>query len=321
MMDNANREVSIEVEDLKKQFGSFTAVDSVSFGVRSGEVFGFLGPNGAGKTTTIKMLCGILIPTSGKGKVAGYDLYTQIEELKSSIGYMSQKFSLYPDLTASENIRFFSGVYGVTGSLLKERAEWVYSITGLEGKEELLTSELPLGWKQRLALACAIVHRPKVIFLDEPTAGVDPESRQRFWDLIYSLQSQGITIFITTHYMDEAERCQRLAFIHKGRIVAIGEPQQLKEEAVQGLVFEVGTGDPLRAMKVLGDAKEIREISLFGNKLHLITEETADARKGIQERLAASGIELFTFREITPSLEDTFFTLIKSEEDTGGREA
>ncbi len=312
MINNKN---AIEVESLTKEFDSFVAVDSVSFQVQSGEVFGFLGPNGAGKTTTIKMLCGIIIPTSGKGYVGGFDVCTQKDKLKKNIGYMSQKFSLYQDLKASENIKFFSGVYGVKGPLLSERLKWAYDITGLKGKEDTLTSDLPLGWKQRLALASSIIHKPKILFLDEPTAGVDPESRQRFWDLIYSLQQEGITIFITTHYMDEAERCQRLAFIHRGKIVAIGEPEKLKKEAISGCVFELETSDPLEAMKALDGFPGLKEISLFANNLHLITDDIPERDRKIREIIELTGLSIRSLRRITPSLEDAFFTLMKSEEE------
>ncbi len=223
-------ENTIEVVSLTKKFGSFTAVDGISFSISKGEVFGFLGPNGAGKTTTIRMLCGLLDPTSGKAAVAGLDVKSQPEEIKGVIGYMSQKFSLYEDLTVSENLEFYSGVYGVPRGKMAERHKEIYKLTELEGQEKNLTVNLAGGFRQRLALACAIVHRPKVLFLDEPTAGVDPVHRRSFWDLIYRLADDGVTVLVTTHYMDEAEYCNRLAMIYDGRIIAIGNPGELKDK-------------------------------------------------------------------------------------------
>ncbi|MGA2586275.1 MAG: ABC transporter ATP-binding protein [Candidatus Aminicenantales bacterium] len=220
--------LSIDVRDLTKRFGSFTAVDRVSFDVQRGEIFGFLGPNGAGKSTTIRMLCGILQPTSGQGTVGGFSISAQPEEIKKIIGYMSQKFTLYGDLTVSENINFHGGIHRLAPSLLKERKAWVLSMAGLEGRENALTRDLSGGWKQRLALGCAILHKPEILFLDEPTASVDPASRRDFWRLIYELSVQGTTTFVTSHYMDEVERCHRIAIIYNGKIIAIGPPRDLK---------------------------------------------------------------------------------------------
>ncbi len=231
MEDTSGHGMAITVDELVRKFGDFTAVDHVSFAVKRGEVFGLLGPNGAGKSTIIRMLCGILDSTSGGATVAGYDVNTQKDEIKASIGYMSQKFSLYEDLTVDENIDFFAGIYGIDPVRLKARREWVIQMAGLEDKNGACTKTLAGGWKQRLALGCAIMHEPPIIFLDEPTSGVDPVSRRRFWDLIYDLSSRGTTVFVTTHYMDEAEYCDRLGLVYRGRLIAIGSPSELKSSA------------------------------------------------------------------------------------------
>lgn len=219
---------SIEVHSLTKRFGAFTAVDSISFQVRRGEVFGFLGPNGAGKSTTIKMLCGILSPTSGNAHVGGFRIDTQPENIKEIIGYMSQKFTLYADLTVEENIHFYGGIHGLSSSQIQERKQWILQMSGLEGREKFLTKNLAGGWRQRLSLGCAILHKPQILFLDEPTASVDSVSRRDFWDLIYVLSGEGTTVFVTSHYMDEVERCHRLAIIYSGKIIALGSPRELK---------------------------------------------------------------------------------------------
>jgi len=221
---------SIEVQSLTKIFGRFTAVDHISFGVSKGEIFGFLGPNGAGKSTTIRMLCGIIRPSSGEGSVGGFSISTQPEKIKKVIGYMSQRFTLYQDLTVEENIDFHGGIHGLSPSSLKESRAWVLKMAGLEGRENSLTRELSGGWKQRLSLGCSILHRPQILFLDEPTASVDPVSRRDFWDLIYHLSEEGTTVFVTSHYMDEVERCHRLAIIYSGKIIAIGSPKELKRK-------------------------------------------------------------------------------------------
>jgi len=224
-----NGKEAVRAESLSKRFGSFWAVRDVTFAVKEGEIFGFLGPNGAGKSTTIRMLCGILAPSGGQGLVAGYDVGREPEKVKSALGYMSQKFSLYDDLTVEENIEFYSGIYRLSPKKQAERRAWVLAMAGLAGREKSLPRELSGGWKQRLALGCAILHEPRILFLDEPTAGVDPVSRRRFWDLIATLSEQGTTVFVTTHYMDEAEHCHRLALINQGRLVALGSPRELKQ--------------------------------------------------------------------------------------------
>lgn len=230
---------SVEVENLTRTFGDFVAVDHITFQVRYGEIFGFLGANGAGKTTTIRMLCGLLLPTSGKGKVANFDIYSQTEQIKQNIGYMSQKFSLYEDLTVRENLEFYGGIYGLTNHELRIAKEEAVRSTGLGDHLDKLTRDIPLGWKQRLALSCAILHQPKILFLDEPTGGVDPISRRNFWSLIYDLADGGTTVFVTTHYMDEAEYCNRLSIMHDGKIIALGSPQELKQQLGKKTIEEV----------------------------------------------------------------------------------
>jgi ABC-2 type transport system ATP-binding protein len=230
---------SVEVTDLTKQFGDFLAVDRISFQVQDGEIFGFLGANGAGKTTTIKMLCGLLLPTSGQGRVEGLDIYTQTEAIKQIIGYMSQKFSLYDDLTVRENLRFYGGIYGMNSTRLTQACQTLSEEMGLGPHLNKLTRAIPTGWKQRLALSCAILHQPKILFLDEPTGGVDPISRREFWEIIYRLAEQGTTVFVTTHYMDEAEYCNRLSIMHDGRIVAIGSPAELKERYHMSVIEDI----------------------------------------------------------------------------------
>jgi len=232
-------EFSVEVKSLTKKFGHFTAVDNINFQVKRGEIFGFLGPNGAGKSTTIRMLCGILEPTSGKGIVEGFDIGTESEKIKEIIGYMSQKFSLYNDLTVDENIDFYGGIHDLDKNMILERKKWILEMAGLKGKEKTLTNLLSGGWKQRLALGCALVHNPKVLFLDEPSAGVDPISRRDFWHLIKDISQKGTTVFVTTHYMDEAEYCERLSLIFKGKLIAIGTPQELKQNNQAGSVEEL----------------------------------------------------------------------------------
>ena len=311
---------AVEVHDLSKRFGSFLAVDRVSFEVAPGEVFGFLGPNGAGKTTTIKMLNGLLAPTSGSGRVAGFDISSERPAIKSAIGYMSQLFSLYGDLTVEENIEFFAGLYGVSGSRLAARRDWVMAMAGLEGERHRLTSELALGWKQRLALGCAVLHEPPILFLDEPTSGVDPISRRRFWDLIYDLASGGTTIFVTTHYMEEAESCHRLALMNRGRLVALDSPANLRAASRETLLELVtndasGTSRAVEAMAALEGAPGLLRAGLFGRDLHLTVADREAAMAALPARLASHGIPVSSLREIPPSLEDAFISLVQA---TGG---
>ncbi len=265
------------VENLERRFGSFIAVNRVNFDVAKGEIFGFLGPNGAGKSTTIRMLCGILAPTDGSGTVAGFDIRTQSEKIKAHIGYMSQKFSLYEDLTVEENINFYSGIYRIPQEKKKDRKEWVVEMAGLTEHRHSRTSILSSGWKQRLALGCAVLHEPPIIFLDEPTSGVDPISRRQFWDLIYELSGKGVTVFVTTHYMDEAEYCDRLGLIYRGELIAIGTPEVLKREQMAEDVLEVQCYRPHEAMDMIAKLPDVKEVALFGNRLHVVTESM---RKG-----------------------------------------
>ena len=285
-------EPAVRVENLTKTFGGFTAVDGVSFEVAAKEVFGFLGPNGAGKTTTIKILTGLVPPTSGKGTVAGFDIRSQGKEIKRHIGYMSQLFSLYADLTVEENIAFFSGLYGVPRARRAERRDWVLEMAGLAEQRRRTTGELSLGWKQRLALGCAVLHEPPILFLDEPTSGVDPISRRDFWDLIYTLAAGGTTVFVTTHYMEEAEYCHRLALMNRGKLIALDTPAHLRENLRQPLL-EIRAGDSTRAVEALQGQPGVAEVGLFGRALHVTLregEDVAAARSRISALLRAKGI-------------------------------
>lgn len=301
---------TITVENLTKKFGEFTAVDRVSFSVKRGEIFGFLGANGAGKTTVIKMLCGLLTSTSGKATVAGYDINTQSESIKRNIGYMSQKFSLYEDLTVMENLQFFGGVYGIKNSVLKDRLEWAVEMAGLQDRTSSLTGPLPVGWKQRLALGCALLHRPQIVFLDEPTGGVDPLSRRTFWDLIHTLTDEGTTVFVTTHYLDEAEYCNTIMLIHAGQIVAGGSPRELKTRHIRYPVLEVACSDSIEALNILQRQDWVIESSIFGTLLHVSVSDEEKYRPLIEEVLSAKGISVYRIDRIVPSLEDVFIHLV-----------
>lgn len=304
---------TIEVKHLIKRFGNFTSVDNISFEVSKGEVFGFLGANGAGKSTTIKMLCGILEPTSGDALVGGFSITKDPESVKRNIGYMSQKFSLYNDLTVDENVNFFGGVYGLKGSELNERKKWVLEIAGLESREDTLTSSLSVGYKQRLALGCAVIHEPEIVFLDEPTGGVDPISRRKFWNLINDLSEKGTTVFVTTHYLDEAEFCGRIILINAGKLVAAGSPKELKNKYIKNKVIELRCSDIYRANEILDKTEFIDNIAIFGNSLHISFTEGAPEKlqQHIEEILNASGIKIFYISVIAPTLEDVFLKLIE----------
>jgi len=303
----------IEVDKLTKKFGNFTAVYNLSFSISRGEIFGFLGPNGAGKSTTIRMLCGLLQPTSGRGKVGGFDINEQSELIKQNIGYMSQRFSLYEDLTVEENIRFFGGVYGISNQKLKNRMDWVIKMAGLQGREKSLTKTLSGGWKQRLALGCAVLHEPKIIFLDEPTSGVDPISRRNFWELINKLSEDGITVLVTTHYLDEAEYCNKLALINNGRLIASGSPKDLKEEHINYHIYEVEVSDVITAMEVLGNQPWVVETSLFGTYIHVGVIEGSIGTDAIASFLNSNNLAVKRIAKITPSLEDVFFHLLEED--------
>lgn len=305
----ANSALSVSVRGLTRTFGDFVAVDHIDLDVRKGRIFGFLGPNGAGKSTTIKMLCGLLLPTGGTGTVGGFDIISQSEEIKQSIGYMSQKFSLYEDLTVEENINFFSGIYNVSASKKETRKEWALQMAGLKDQRDSLTRTLPGGYKQRLALGCAILHEPPILFLDEPTSGVDPISRRNFWILIADMAHAGTTVFVTTHYMDEADYCDRLALIYRGRIVAEGSPDQLRQDLMKREVLEIEAEPLVTAMDVL--QKEGIETAVFGSLLHAVVENEAAAVPRIREALRNAEIRVRRIEKIVPSLEDVFVALIE----------
>ena len=300
---------SVSVEHLTKRFGTFVAVDDISFDAARGEIFGFLGPNGSGKSTTIRILCGLLRPSSGRATVAGINVVADPEGVRQQIGYMSQKFSLYNDLTVSENLRFFAGLYSVAKKDLPERMAWALRMAGLEGRQNALTSALPVGWKQRLALGCAVLHRPPIVFLDEPTSGVDPVSRRQFWELIHQMVSEGVTVFVTTHYMDEAEYCNRLALLDRGRIVALGTPTELKTGRMKGQLLLV-EGEPLgRALEILQTAPGIQDAAVFGNSIHAVVKDARAALPAVRDLLASQGIRTGRVEPIAPSLEDVFVSL------------
>ncbi len=307
----------VQVQNLSKQFGSFTAVDGISFHVQAGEIFGWLGPNGAGKTTTIRMLLGLLKPNGGQMRVLGYDPVTQAKTMQAHVGYMSQLFTLYNDLTASENIRFYGKVYGLSRKRLQQRQEEIVRMAGLEGRENTLTGNLSGGWKQRLALGCAIVHNPDVVFLDEPTAGVDPISRREFWELIYAMSKAGVTIMVTTHYMDEAELCQRVGFISQGKLLALDTPENLKLERMRGKVLEINTPEPDRAMRVLKSAQAnkilpLDEVALYGAQIHAVLPGAESDRERVRQVLASEKIDLQSLEWIAPTLEDVFISSVRS---------
>lgn len=307
--DMKENNIAVRVTDLRKVFGDFVAVDNVSLSIKKGEIFGFLGPNGAGKSTTIRMLCGILMPTGGTGTVGGFDIIRESELIKQVIGYMSQKFSLYDDLTVEENIRFFSGVYNVPTAKKKERKEWVLEMAGLMEERNTLTRNLAVGFKQRLALGCAILHEPSIIFLDEPTSGADPMSRRKFWDLIGGMSQEGTTVFVTTHYMDEADYCDRLALIYRGKIIAEGTPDELRKRYMTRDVLEVNVDKVVEAFNELSLHKI--EAAIFGSTLHVVVDDTEASKERISSVLADSGITVKGIENIPPSLEDVFVTLIE----------
>ncbi len=302
---------AVEAIDLTKKFGDFTAVDGINFTVERGEIFGFLGPNGAGKTTTIRMLLGLLRPTGGQATVLGFDIVKQSEEIKRRIGYMSQRFSLYNDLTVEENLNFYGGTYGVRNKRLRERKEYILKMAGLQGRERELTKNLSGGWKQRLALGTAIIHEPEMLFLDEPTAGVDPISRRAFWDLLYDLAEGGTTIMVTTHYMDEAEHCHNLAFIQHGRIVAQGTPEGIKETKMRGQVLEIDCDRPDIAIISLRQLGRFEEVALYGALVHVVTTDAEADRPLIIKTLEERGVTVRAVDHIAPSLEDVFISSVR----------
>ena len=310
-------EIMVSATALTRTFGEFVAVDRVSFEVATGEIFGFLGSNGAGKTTVIRRLCGLLKPSSGKGAVAGFDIATQAAEIKTRIGYMSQKFSLYADLTVDENLRFWAGTYRVWGRHFEQRRDWAYEVTGLGSRSKALVADLPGGFRQRLALSCALLHQPPVVFLDEPTGGVDPEARRRFWDLIDDLAAEGVTVFVTTHYMDEAERCHRVALMHAGELLALDTIPVLKKIFAPGSVLEIECRDAANALEHLDDLPEVIDAALFGNHLHAVVT-APEIAQAIQHHLEVGGFAPVEVRPVPPSLEDVFIRSIREAEE--GRE-
>jgi ABC-2 type transport system ATP-binding protein len=318
MNTSAHNHIAVSVDKLERKFGDFIAVDRINFEVKRGEIFGFLGPNGAGKSTTIRMLCGILAPTSGTGQVAGYDINREQESIKQNIGYMSQKFSLYEDLTVEENIDFYSGIYKVPKKYRKEREEWIIKMAGIEAFRSHLTGTLSGGWKQRLALGCAIVHEPKIIFLDEPTSGVDPIARNNFWKLIKDMAGEGVTVFVTTHYMDEAQNCDRLALIYKGAIIATGAPDDLKQQCMQEDVLKISLPDPEDWIEKMKKLDCVKEAALFGVALHAIVKDGPAATPVLSGLFSKAGIKDFAIEKIQPSLEDVFVSLIESYDKAGG---
>jgi ABC-2 type transport system ATP-binding protein len=306
---------AIEVHKLTKRFGKFTAVDDVSFSVKRGEIFGFLGANGAGKSTTIRMLCGLLRPTSGTATVGGFDILRQLEEVKKNIGYMSQRFSLYNDLSVEQNIRFYGGIYGLSGDHLGSRMAWVLEMAGLKGREQTLTRDLSGGWKQRLALGCAILHEPPIIFLDEPTGGVDPISRRNFWELINQLSAAGTTVLVTTHFLDEAEYCNDIILINAGRLIATGSPTALKTEHIRNPILEVALsgGNVVEALEAVRTMPWALETSVFGTSLHVMVADERAAAESIRAVLKEVDMVPTAIQRILPSLEDVFLYLLDQE--------
>jgi ABC-2 type transport system ATP-binding protein len=302
---------AVQVDGLTKKFGDFTAVDNISFQVRRGEIFGFLGPNGAGKTTTIRTLLGLIKPTEGAARVLGYDIRGDVRPMRARLGYMSQRFTLYQDLTVDENLTFYGRAYGVRAEALQVRKSAILEMAGLVGQERTLTRDLAGGWKQRLALGCAIIHEPELLFLDEPTAGVDPVSRRAFWDLLYELAASGTTVFVTTHYMDEAEHCHRLAFIQHGRIVALGSPTEIKETVMRGQVMEIDCDDPAQALLALRQLEGLDEVALYGALIHVVAEGIASRCQEIKRALAEAGVTVDALDVIAPSLEDVFISSVR----------
>jgi ABC-2 type transport system ATP-binding protein len=317
----SSNEPSVVVENLTKRFGTFVAVDNISFEAHRGEIFGFLGPNGAGKSTTIRILCGLLRPTKGRALVAGINVAVEPEAVRQQIGYMSQKFSLYNDLKVAENLRFFAGLYSVPAKDMPERMAWALRMAGLEGRDQSLTRALAVGWKQRLALGCAVLHRPPIVFLDEPTSGVDPVSRRQFWELIQHMVGEGITVFVTTHYMDEAEYCNRLVLIDRGRIVGMGTPSELKSQYMKGQLLLVECEPLGPGLEALRATPGVLDAAVFGRSLHAVVADAQAALPRIKQVLEAQRVQVGRLEQIPPSLEDVFVSLTAARESKPGRTA
>lgn len=303
---------AIEIRNLTKRFGEFVAVNNISFDVKRGEVFGFLGPNGSGKTTVIRILIGLLSASSGSGKVLGYDIMKDNEKIRKHIGYMSQKFSLYEDLTVEENLDFYAGVYCIPKNKIEEKKKEILKMADLEGKEHMITSNLSGGWKQRLALGCAIIHEPEMLFLDEPTGGVDPVARRQFWDIIYNLSKQGVTILVTTHYMDEAEHCNSIGFLYYGNILSLDTPENMKEKVIDGDIVEIKVSDTLKSIDTLQTNDKIKDASVYGAGIHALVEPGLSIDE-IESELGRNGLDVYNIQRVKPSLEDVFVFLVEKE--------
>ena len=321
MKSDSPNDIAVSVQSLEKKFGDFTAVNHINFEVRRGEIFGFLGPNGAGKSTTIRMLCGIISPTSGTGQVGGFDIIKQQSRIKENIGYMSQKFSLYNDLTVEENINFYSGIYKIPKEEKKKRFEETVHMAGLEGMESKLTVTLAGGWKQRLALGCALLHKPRIIFLDEPTSGVDPITRANFWDVIKALAAEKVTVFVTTHYMDEAENCNRMVLIYHGTIIASGTPEEMKTKCMTDEVLEIEIADSQNWLAGVNKIEGVKEAALFGAAIHAVVYDSRKAIAAIKDFFKKANVKEFDVRKILPSLEDVFVCSIENYDKAGSEKS
>ncbi len=311
---SGSEEAAVRITDLQRSFGSFVAVDRISLSIARGEVFGFLGPNGSGKSTTIRMLCGILAPTGGSGSVAGFDILTQAEKIKSHIGYMSQRFSLYEDLTVEENLDYYIGIYRIPRDRAARRKDWVMSMPGLAEHRHSRVVTLSGGWKQRLSFCCAVLHEPPVIFLDEPTSGVDPVTRREFWEAIYDFSERGVTVFVTTHFLDEAEYCNRVGLIHRGKLIALGSPQELKTNLMRDQVLELRCDQPEAAMELLEALGSVSDVALFGNAIHMIARDAELASREARQRLGEHNLAIHGLARIAPSLEDVFVSLVEERD-------
>ena len=305
-------EYAIEIENLTKIFDKFTAVNNVGFKVKKGDVFGFLGPNGSGKTTVIRMIMGLISPTSGTGKVLGYDITTDNEKIRSHLGYMSQKFSLYDDLTVDENLDFYAGVYCVPKGKIDKKKKEILEMADLIGKENMITSNLSGGWKQRLALGCSIIHEPEILLLDEPTGGVDPIARRQFWDVIYDLSKKGVTVLVTTHYMDEAEHCNSIGFLYYGNILSLDTPNAMKEKIIDGDIVEIKVNNTLKSIELLKEKCNVRDASVYGAGIHVMTKPGVNLIE-LKEYLIQNHINVISIKKVRPTLEDVFIFLVEKE--------